>query len=268
VAKNIIKPVLSAAEAVSRIGEGSSIMVGGFNYGGIPYTLIEALVETGTGKLTLVSNDTAYADVGHGVLVTNGQVRKVICSHIGLNKTVQRLFNEGKLTLELSPQGTFVERIRAGGRCLSMLPGSVLVASDFSFGLIRGGHIDYTVLGALQVDEGGSLANWWIPGKIMPGMGGAMDLVTGVKQVIVGMLHANKNGKPKLVPACDLPYTGVNVVDMVVTEWCVMRFIEGKMTLCELAPEINMGDLREITEADFAVSTEVSVMQGAEKEQQ
>lgn len=166
------------------------------------------------------------------------------------------------------PEKEDLRFIGAGGRCLSMLPGSVLVASDFSFGLIRGGHIDYTVLGALQVDEGGSLANWWIPGKIMPGMGGAMDLVTGVKQVIVGMLHASKNGKPKLVPACDLPYTGVNVVDMVVTEWCVMRFIERKMTLCELAPEIDMDDLREITEADFAVSTEVSVMQGAEKEQQ
>ncbi len=160
------------------------------------------------------------------------------------------------------PEKEDLRFIGAGGRPLTMRPGSVLVSSDISFGLIRGGHIDYTVLGALQVDESGSLANWWIPGKIMPGMGGAMDLVTGVKQVIVGMLHTNKQGNSKLVSSCNLPYTGVGVVDMVVTEWCVMRFISGKMTLCELAPEIDVEELRKITDADFDVSADVTVMQG------
>jgi len=112
---HIIKPVMSAEEAVSYVKTGSSVMVGGFNYGGIPYTLIDALAESKTGDLHLISNDTAYEGVGHGKLVQNGQVRKVTASHVGLNKVTQSLFNEGKLELELVPQGTFVERIRAGG---------------------------------------------------------------------------------------------------------------------------------------------------------
>lgn len=114
-AKKIIKPVLSANEAVRCIKEGSTIMVGGFNYGGIPYTLVDSLIETNIKELTLISNDTAYEDVGHGRLIKNGQVKKVIASHVGLNKATQALFNEKKLELELVPQGSFVERIRAGG---------------------------------------------------------------------------------------------------------------------------------------------------------
>ena len=111
----VIKPVMSAEEAVTRVKPGSSVMIGGFNYGGIPYTLVDALVAAGTKDLTLIANDTAYDDVGHGKLVAGGQVKKVIASHVGLNKATQRLFNEGKLELELVPQGSFVERIRAGG---------------------------------------------------------------------------------------------------------------------------------------------------------
>lgn len=158
------------------------------------------------------------------------------------------------------PEQEDLRFIGAGGRALSMLPGSSLIASDFSFGLIRGGHIDYTVLGALQVDEKGNLANWWIPGKIMPGMGGAMDLVTGVKTVIIGTLHRSKKGAPKLLKKCTLPLTGVDVVDMVVTEYCVMRFPDGKMTLTELAPDISEEELRTVTEADFAVSDDLEEM--------
>jgi len=111
----VIKPVMSAEEAVTRVKPGSSVMIGGFNYGGIPYTLVDALVAAGTKDLTLIANDTGYEDVGHGKLVAGGQVKKVIASHVGLNKATQRLFNEGKLELELVPQGSFVERIRAGG---------------------------------------------------------------------------------------------------------------------------------------------------------
>lgn len=112
---SIIKPVVSPEEAVKSIRDGNSVMVGGFNYGGIPYTVIEALLDSGVKDLVLISNDTAYDDVGHGKLVTAGRVRKVIGSHIGLNKTTQKLFHDGKLELEITPQGTFVERIRAGG---------------------------------------------------------------------------------------------------------------------------------------------------------
>lgn len=114
-AKKIIKPVMSADEAVRCIKEGSTIMVGGFNYGGIPYTLVDSLIDANIQELTLISNDTAYEDVGHGRLIKNGQVKKVIASHVGLNKATQALFNEKKLELELVPQGSFVERIRAGG---------------------------------------------------------------------------------------------------------------------------------------------------------
>lgn len=120
-AKKWFKPVLSAKEAVSCVQEGASLMVGGFNYGGVPYTLIDALVEQGTGDLHLISNDTSYANeehpqgIGQGKLVVAGQVKKVTASHIGLNRVTQRLFNEKKLELELVPQGTFVERIRSGG---------------------------------------------------------------------------------------------------------------------------------------------------------
>lgn len=110
-----VKPVKSAGEAVKAIGDGMSVMVGGFNYGGVPYSLVEALSESRATNLTLISNDTLYEGVGHGKLVQNGQVRKVIASHIGLNKATQKLYNEGKLELELVPQGTFVERIRCGG---------------------------------------------------------------------------------------------------------------------------------------------------------
>ena len=113
--RKIVKPVISAQEAVGRVKPGSSVMVGGFNYGGIPYSLVEALVAAGVNDLTLIANDTAYENVGHGRLVANGQVKKVIASHVGLNKKTGQLFHDGEMELELCPQGTFVERIRAGG---------------------------------------------------------------------------------------------------------------------------------------------------------
>ncbi|MDY2984882.1 MAG: CoA transferase subunit A [Synergistes jonesii] len=113
--KKIIKPVLSAQEAVKCVKRGDSVMVGGFNYGGIPYTLTDALYDQGTDQLTLISNDTIYEFCGQGKLVAGGRCKKVIASHVGLNKTTGRLFHEGKMELELFPQGTYVEKIRAGG---------------------------------------------------------------------------------------------------------------------------------------------------------
>jgi acetate CoA/acetoacetate CoA-transferase alpha subunit len=112
---SIIKPVVSAEEAVKPVQDGHTVMVGGFNYGGIPYTIIDALLDSQVKDLILISNDTAYDDVGHGKLISAGRVKKVIGSHIGLNKTTQKLFHDGKLDLEITPQGTLVERIRAGG---------------------------------------------------------------------------------------------------------------------------------------------------------
>ncbi len=156
--------------------------------------------------------------------------------------------------------------IGAGGRCLTLLPGSALVSSEVSFGLIRGGHIDYTVLGALQVDEKANLASWWIPGKLIPGMGGSMDLVTGVKNVIIATSHVNKKGEAKIVKDCSFPLTGVGVVSMIVTEYAVMRFIESKLVLSELAPGVTVEDLRGSTTAEFEIAKEIIIMKGCEDE--
>ena len=128
-----------------------------------------------------------------------------------------------------------------------------------SFGLIRGGHVDLTVLGGLQVDETGLLANWTIPGKMVPGMGGAMDLVTGAKRVIVAMQHAAK-GKSKIVKRCSLPITSTRPVDMVVTDLAVIAFPNDRAMLIETAPSVSVADVVKLTEAELIVPDHVPEM--------
>jgi acetate CoA/acetoacetate CoA-transferase beta subunit len=147
----------------------------------------------------------------------------------------------------------------AGGRPISALPGACCFDSAMSFGLIRGGHVDMTVLGGLQVDGGGQLANWTIPGKMVPGMGGAMDLVTGAKRVIVAMQHAAK-GKSKIVKKCNLPLTSVRAVDLVVTDMAVIGFPGGRATLMETAPGVSVADIIANTEAELVVPAKVPEM--------
>src|SRR5436305_8251334 len=148
----------------------------------------------------------------------------------------------------------------AGGKPISALPGAATFDSAMSFGLIRGGHVDVTVLGGLQVDAGGRLANWMIPGKMVPGMGGAMDLVSGAKRVIVAMQHAAK-GKSKIVVKCNLPLTSLRPVDLVVTEFAVITFPGGKATLQETAPGVTVAEVMAATEAELAVPDHVPEMQ-------
>lgn len=147
----------------------------------------------------------------------------------------------------------------AGGRPVTALPGACTFDSAMSFGLIRGGHVDLTVLGGLQVDQSGLLANWIIPKKMVPGMGGAMDLVCGAKRVIVAMQHTAKS-KPKIIKKCTLPVTALRPVDLVVTELAVIGFADGRATLLETAPGVSVPDVVSATEAELVVPDRVSEM--------
>ena len=147
----------------------------------------------------------------------------------------------------------------AGGRPVTALPGACTFDSAMSFGLIRGGHLDLTVLGGLQVDQSGRLANWMIPGKMVPGMGGAMDLVSGAKRVIVAMQHTAR-GAAKIVKKCTLPITSVRAVDLVVTELAVIAFKDGRAVLLETGPGISSAQVVAATEADLIVPKQVPEM--------
>jgi acetate CoA/acetoacetate CoA-transferase beta subunit len=148
----------------------------------------------------------------------------------------------------------------AAGKPVTALPGACTFDSSVSFGLIRGGHVDMTVLGGLQVDQTGQLANWMIPGKMIPGMGGAMDLVTGAKRVVVAMQHTAK-GKSKIVNKCTLPLTSARAVDLVVTELAAISFPGGRATLIETAPDVTVEQVLDATDAELAISSSVQKMQ-------
>lgn len=201
--KKIIKPVVSAEEAVRHVKKGDAIMVGGFNYGGIPYTLIDALLEQGTDELTLIANDTAYADVGHGKLVSQGRCKKVIASHVGLNKKTGELYHSGQLELELFPQGSFVEKIRAAGFGLGgfLTPTGVgTVVEEGKQVLEVGGRkyilelpmrADVALVRAYKADRSGNLVYRGTNRNFNPTMATAADIVIAEVDSIVdiGELH-------------------------------------------------------------------------------
>ena len=150
--------------------------------------------------------------------------------------------------------------VNAGGQPASILAGGCTFDSCMSFGLIRGGHVNATVLGALEVDQEGNLANWIIPGKKVPGMGGGMDLVAGANQVIVTMEHCTKSGAPKILKHCSLPLTAAHEVDYIVTELCVLHYNGQGLVLEELAPGVTVEEVRAKTEADLMIPDEIGCM--------
>ncbi|CAK7049291.1 CoA transferase subunit B [Tissierella carlieri] len=186
----------------------------------------------------------------------------MVANHVPENMTVFFQSENGFIGLGPAPEEGKEDPyiVNAGAQCVTILPGGIFFDSATSFGIIRGGHVDMTVLGALQVDEKGNLANWMIPGKMVPGMGGAMDLVTGAKKVIVAMEHTVK-GSHKILKECNLPLTAAGEVNLIITEMGVIEVTKEGLVLKEINPEFTVEEVQAATEAKLIISENLIKME-------
>lgn len=185
-----------------------------------------------------------------------------VADHLPDGVEIQLQSENGFIGIGPTPAGDSCDHdvVNAGGQPVSILSGGCTFDSCMSFGLIRGGHVNATVLGALEVDQEGNLANWIIPGKKVPGMGGGMDLVAGANQVIVTMEHCTKTGEPKILKHCTLPLTAAHEVDYIITELCVLHYNGDGLVLEELAPGVTVEEVLSKTEAELIVPDEIGCM--------
>jgi 3-oxoacid CoA-transferase subunit B len=202
-------------------------------------------------------------EIADGFVVNLGiGIPTLVANYIPSDKSVMLQSENGMLGLGPFPTESEIDAdlINAGKQTVTALSGASFFSSAESFAMIRGGHVDLTVLGAMQVDRNRSIANWMIPGKMVKGMGGAMDLVAGAKRVVVVMQHVDKNGNPKLLNECTLPLTGTQCIDLVVTDYGSFTFDKDGFVLQEIAPGVSLEEIEKATEAPVKVVGEPTVM--------